>query len=443
MVLADRLDERPIRASQYRILALMVVLLMVEGLDLQLLGQVAPVILYEWHVPRGEFGLAMGAALVGLALGAGIGGPLGDRYGRKRVLMVCAAIFACGTAAAALAQNIPQLAAIRLISGLAFGAASPVSIALVAEWLPRRIQPTAVALMTVGTPLGGMVGSVLMIWLLPLLGWRGCFIACGLLTVVLTVLTYVFMPESPSYLAAKRRTGEALALLRRYVDADFAEADLVAVSAKLEDAPAKEGPLSPLYRRLTLGAWLLFFAAQFIAYSMITWGTVMLGMGGLPLVASLLGATAFNGCGIIATVVAGPIVQRFGSRTVVMVGSVLTLASLVALLSSFGAKAGDVSPWAVILYIGGIGTFISLTMVAGYALITMGYAERTRSTGIGVALMIGRMGGGIAALFGGLLLSVAGDQVYPLIGTLIALTFVAFAGGWIIDRHVAPRMRAS
>src|SRR5262245_2359112 len=145
MALVDRLDARPIGASQIFILALMVALLMVEGLDLQLLGLLAPVIVKEWGVTRAAFGPAMAAALIGLALGAGIGGTLGDRFGRKRVLMVSAVIFACGTAAAALTHNVAEMTLIRLVSGMGFGAASPVSIALVAEWLPRRFQPTAVA----------------------------------------------------------------------------------------------------------------------------------------------------------------------------------------------------------------------------------------------------------------------------------------------------------
>ncbi len=124
----------------------------------------------------------MAAALVGLSLGAGIGGPLGDRFGRKHVLMVSAVIFGFGTIAAAFTNDITQMTLVRLTSGMGFGAATPVSIALVAEWLPRRVQPAAIAFMSLGTPLGGMVGSALLIFVIPFLGWRGCFIACGLLT---------------------------------------------------------------------------------------------------------------------------------------------------------------------------------------------------------------------------------------------------------------------
>ena len=448
MALVDRLDQRPIGASQIGILALMVVLLMVEGLDLQLLGLLTPVILQEWGVERAAFGPAMAAALIGLALGAGIGGPLGDRFGRKRVLMVSAVIFALGTAAAALANSIPQMTVIRLISGMGFGAASPVSIALVAEWLPRRIQPTAVAIMTVGTPFGGMVGSAALIALIPVLGWRGCFVACGVLTMALTLLVFLFMPDSPAHLAAKGRVAEALKLARRYIDPALTEADLEPVAPQAAEAATvakAETPLSPTYRRLTLGSWLLFFSAQFIAYSVISWATTMLTMAHFPMEQALQGAFSFNLCAVGATLLAGPLIQWFGSKRIIIVASMLTLASLAALLSVLGDIQGPPSVadyWIVMASIAGVGVFISMVMAAGYALITMGYPEQARATGIGIALMIGRMGGVATALSGGVLLTLAGDAVYPLIVTLIALIFTAFAGGLIINRHIAARRQA-
>ncbi len=450
MALADRLDQRPIGATQIRILVLMQVLLMVEGLDLQLLGLLTPVILEDWGVERAAFGPAMAAALVGLSLGSGIGGPLGDRFGRKRVLMVSAVLFALGTAAAGLTNSVTEMTLVRFASGMGFGAATPVSIALVAEWLPRRIQPAAIAFMAVGTPFGGMVGSLALISLIPVLGWRGCFIACGALTLALTLLVYLFLPDSPAHLAARGRIGEALRLVRRHLDPTLTEADLapapIATPTASTPAGPKESAFDRKFLRLNLGGWLLFFSAQFIAYSIISWATTMLTMAHFPMEQALQGAFAFNVCAVSSTLIAGPLIYYFGSRRVVLTASTLTLISLLVLLSALmdaGGAPSASSYWIIILAIAGVGIFDSTCIAAGYAFITLGYPENVRATGIGVALMIGRMGGVLTGLFGGWLLSVAGDQSYPLIATLIALTFVTFAGGLVVNRHIAARTRTA
>jgi len=448
MALADRLDQRPLGATQIRIVLLMQLLLMVEGLDLQLLGLLAPVILEEWGMARAAFGPAMAAALVGLALGAGIGGPLGDRFGRKRVLMVSALIFALGTAAAGLTDNVVEMTLVRFASGMGFGAATPVSLALVTEWLPRRIQPTAIAFMAVGTPFGGMVGSLALISLIPVLGWRGCFIACGALTLFLALLVYLFLPDSPAHLAARGRIGEALRLVRRHLDPMLSEADLAPAAVPAGRAPAgpEQSAFDRTFWRLNLGGWLLFFAAQFIAYSLISWATTMLTMAHFPIEQALQGAFAFNVCAVTATLIAGPLISCFGSRRVLLTASVLTLLSLLVLLAALTDADGAPSAAAygiIILAIAGVGIFVSTCIAAGYAVITLGYPEAVRSTGIGVALMIGRMGGVLTGLFGGWLLSVAGDRSAPLIVTLIGLTGVIFAGALIVNRHIMARGRAA
>lgn len=449
MSIATRLDERPINGAQIRILVLMQLLLMIEGLDLQLLGLLTPVILKEWAVERAAFGPAMAAALIGLSLGAGMGGRLGDMFGRKRVLMVSALLFAFGTIAAAFTNSVIEMTAVRLLSGLGFGAATPVSIALVAEWLPRRAQPAAISFMAVGTPFGGMVGSVALIALIPLLGWRGCFIACGLLTMALVLMVFIGLPESPAHLAAKGRTDEALRLARRYIDSGLVEADIAPTeqTQAQDDARRKrEHVFERRFLRLNIGGWLLFFSAQFIAYSLISWTTTFLIMADFPMAEALQGTFAFNVCAVTATTIAGGLVFLFGSKRVIVVSSLLTLVSLLVLNMALASAGGAHSPalyWAIIVAIGGIGFFDSASIATGYALLTLGYPERIRSTGIGVGLMIGRSGGVLTGLIGGWLLSLAGNRSYPLTWTLIALSLVTLVAGIIVDRHIAKGASAA
>jgi AAHS family 4-hydroxybenzoate transporter-like MFS transporter len=443
MGLKARLDERPLSGAQIRIVVLMMVLLMFEGLDIQLLGLLAPVILKDWGIDRAAFGPAMAAALVGLSIGAGIGGRLGDAFGRKSVLMVSAAIFSLATAAAGFAGDVTQMTAIRFIGGLGFGAASPVTITLVAEWLPRRAQPIAISLMSVGVPLGGMVGSLLLIPLIALLGWRGCFIAFGGLTALLALIVYALLPESAAWLIARGQIARGLALLRRHVDSALGEADIKREADAVAPADARGKGAGAIFvhplRRLTVGSWLLFFSGQFIAYSLISWSTTFLTLAGFTMAEALQGNFAFNVCAVIATLGAGLLIGWFGSRRVLLFATLLSLVSLIALTGALLGAPGPATFWLVMIAIAGVGLFDSMAIATGYAVMTMGYPEKVRSTGLGITLMIGRSGGMVTGLIGGWLLSLSGDQAWPMLLLLVALSLVTLTAGFVIDRHIGVR----
>lgn len=441
--IAARLDERPISARQLCVLALVQLILMIDGLDIQLLGLVTPVVLEEWNVPRAHFGPALGASLFGLAIGAGVGGRLGDMFGRKRVLCAATVLFGIATVAAAFTHSVTEMTVIRFISGLGFGAATPSSITLVTEWLPRRAQAKAISFLTVGTPVGGLVGSLALQTLLPMLGWRGCFVLCGGLTLVVAMVVLAGLPESPAYLAGRGKTRRAADLLRQYAGVEMDErafAAPVADAGRADGAP-RDSIFARRYRRLNIGGWMLFFSAQFIAYAFINWMPTFLTMAKFPMQQALQASVSFNLLALIAAVITGFLVHRFGSRLVGLVAAALTGLSIIVLaLRLHGAAEApdEATYWLVMLAVASVGIFISIVIAMGYALLTLGYSEAIRSTGIGVGVMIGRVGGVIVGLGGGVLLSLAGDQTWPFFLILLALTGVILAGVLIANRHIPP-----
>jgi len=441
--IAARLDERPISARQCRVLALVQLILMIDGLDIQLLGLVTPVVLAEWSVPRAHFGPALGASLFGLAIGAGVGGRLGDIFGRKRVLCMATVLFGLATVTAAFTHSVTEMTVIRFISGLGFGAATPSSITLVTEWLPRRAQAKAISFLTVGTPVGGLIGSLALQTLLPMLGWRGCFILCGALTLVVALTVLVGLPESPAYLAGRGKTRRAADLLRRHAGVAMDERAFAAsaVDADRADAPPRDSMFARRYRRLNIGGWMLFFSAQFIAYAFINWMPTFLTMAKFPMRQALQASVSFNLLALIAAVITGFLVHRFGSRSVGLVAGVLTGICVIGLALRLhgAADAPDgATYWMVMLAVAGVGISISIVIAMAYALLTLGYSEAIRSTGIGVGVMIGRVGGVIVGLGGGVLLSLAGDRTWPFFLTLLGLTGAIFAGLLIVNRHIPP-----
>ena len=106
-------EQAPIGVRQWSVLALVLAALVVDGIDTQLLALVAPLIMAEWGIDKASFGPAMSAALFGMALGAGSGGWLGDRLGRKTVLVGATLLFGCATFAVGLAQSLWPLVGCR------------------------------------------------------------------------------------------------------------------------------------------------------------------------------------------------------------------------------------------------------------------------------------------------------------------------------------------
>src|SRR5690606_26785620 len=78
--------DRPIQPFQWLVIGAALIVLVIEGIDLQSLPIVTPLVLEEWGIDRAVFGPALAAALFGMAFGSSLGGWLGDRWGRLRAL---------------------------------------------------------------------------------------------------------------------------------------------------------------------------------------------------------------------------------------------------------------------------------------------------------------------------------------------------------------------
>jgi AAHS family 4-hydroxybenzoate transporter-like MFS transporter len=128
--------KRPLQPFQWLVIAAALIVLVIEGIDLQSLPLVTPLILEEWGIDRALFGPALAAALFGMAFGSSLGGWLGDRWGRLRALYLASVIFGASTIAAAWTNDVWSISIVRALGGLGFGAAYPNALALVNDWFP-------------------------------------------------------------------------------------------------------------------------------------------------------------------------------------------------------------------------------------------------------------------------------------------------------------------
>ena len=430
------------------LIVLVLFALIIDGVDIQLLSLVAPVILKEWAVSKAAFGPAMGAALIGMSIGAGLGGWTGDRYGRKSTLTTSIFLFGAATLGASLTHDVTTLAALRLVTGLGFGAAAPNGIALLSEWLPRRVQSRSISLMSAAIPVGGMIGAASAYGLLPIYGWRGCFVICGLSTLVVGVAIAIFLPESADLMLARGKRAHAEALLKRVLgrEAILAESRIVLPTAneKILSPAVGESMFAVSYRRINAGIWTLFIGINFVAYGIAAWTPVYLTMLGFTL-SEAIGVVFIHSLTAVSfAALTSLVIRRLGSRTPLLIccaASFLCIGLLAfTLAASHGAPSAP-TRLMVTITCAGIGGFNGAAIALTYALLAFVYPTSCRSRGIGVGIMMGRVGGASATLFGGALLSFHANSTLPFFTVCGALTLLSLIGVSIVDRHI-PADRA-
>jgi len=396
----EYIDRQPVGAFQIRLLLICAAVLFIDGFDTQAIGYVAPAVAQEWKLPRGALGPVFSAGLFGLMIGALVLGTLADRIGRKRIIVLSSAAFGVGTLLTMLVQDAAWLMALRFLTGLGLGGAMPNAVALASEFSPHRRRATMVMAMFAGFSIGAALGGLLAAALIPAFGWRSVFLVGGLAPLLLVPVILYALPESIRYLAlVGGRDGEVAKLLR-HVTPDMKLAGDVCFVVR---EPKLYGlPVAHLFaeRRgtVTLLLWVVFFMSLLDLYLLSNWlPTVLNDLGVSVSVAAAIGAMLQVG-GVVGTFTLGHFIDRFSFRA-------LTLTYLCASVAVAAIGFTSHSTSLVTIAIFAAGFFIVGGQIASNALTATYYPTAIRSTGVGWALGIGRVGSIIGPLIGGVMLA--------------------------------------
>jgi AAHS family 4-hydroxybenzoate transporter-like MFS transporter len=297
------LDRVRFRGLPAVVLVCSILTLALDGLDIQVIGFVAPALAADFRVERQALAPVLAASLIGMAIGGFAVGPVGDRLGRRTALLVSILIFGSSTLAGNTVSSLIGLAFWRLLTGIGLGGALPNITALMVEFSPPRWRSQAVAAAIVGVPIGGMIGAAVAASLVPSFGWRSMFVLGGLLPLAWAALLYYVLPESPRYLATrpdKRR--ELASLLNRIEGANRyagAEVFVLGSSIRMKGAARLSDLFSRSMRRDTLAAWAVFATNIFAVYAFFSWTPVVLTGLGFDLPTAVRGSLVFNLAGIL------------------------------------------------------------------------------------------------------------------------------------------------
>jgi MFS transporter, AAHS family, 4-hydroxybenzoate transporter len=360
---------------QWQVALLCALVAVCDGFDTQAIAFVAPAIARQWGIPAAEFGPIFAAGLVGLALGAFLFGNAADRFGRKAIILLCVALFGVSSLLTTRSESLTELSFWRALTGLGLGGVLPNLISLTNEAALPRLKNTLVMLMFCGFPLGATIGGLASAPLIETNGWQSVFILGGVLPLALLPVLALRLPSESEQAEFPQRT--------------------------FRTVPPK-GSIAELFRHgrgiPTLLIWTAFFCNLLVMYLLVNWLPSLLSLIGTSLSVATLSTAMLNLGGIAGALVLSRLLTRGDGLLVLSCASAAGALALVLIAKSGGSVAAMLTGAAL------AGTIIVGGQIAMNAVTASYYPAHIRSTGVGLALGVGRIGSIVGPLVGGLLL---------------------------------------
>jgi benzoate transport len=416
----------PMSRLQIAAVALSIALNAIDGLDVLAMSFAAPSISSEWRIAPTLLGVTISSGLAGMAVGSLLIAPAGDRYGRRPLVLLSLALMALGMLLTAGAQSVVWLCTWRLVTGLGIGGMIAALSAVSAEFANERRRDLCVALMTIGYPVGGLLGGFAAAQLVQFFGWRAIFVFGGTLTAAFLPLVWFFLPESLLHLR-RQRSPAAL----RKMNALLARMGHLPLSAPSAEAPAGVIPpgglrelLGPGYRRVTLLLVSAYFLHILTFYFYSGWLPKLMSDLGFSTPEAIRTSAIMSMGGVLGGIVLGWLTPLLGLKRLVvaaMIGTALAMAI-------FGNVHSLPALRAMALV---VGIFMFGGIVGLYASLARAFPARMRVTGTGLAIGLGRGGAVAGPIIGGVLLEMGlrMGSVLSVVGVcaLAAATALALA----------------
>ncbi|MGZ5453117.1 MAG: sugar porter family MFS transporter [Candidatus Aminicenantales bacterium] len=283
-------------------------------------------------------GWAVSVVLIGCMFGAGLAGPISDRIGRRRFMLVSAVLFFVSAVGCALPRTITAFVIFRFIGGLGIGSAAVLSPLYIAEVAPARVRGALVSVNQLAI-VTGILLAYFVNWMFAGVGpsnWRWMF-GLGAVPSIFFFLLLLRVPESPRWLVKNGREDEARTVLTR---ADTAEAAAVGIREIKDTLALEEGSFrelfSPAFRRPLLIAIVLAIFQQITGINAILYYAPRIFEGaGFARMSAIGQSTIVGLVNMLFTVVAIVLADRVGRRPLLLVATGGMGVSLVLLGAAF------------------------------------------------------------------------------------------------------------
>ena len=375
-----------------------------DGFDLSLVGISQPEISKFLDSTPAALGGAMSAGNIGALIGALVLGMLADRFGRKRMLLVSAFTFGIFTLSITFIQSVEQLVLLRFIAGLGLGGAVPNALAFGSEFAPSNKRATLATTMYAGVAIGATCAGLFSSYFLPRYGWQSLFLVGGLVACLIGFIALISLPEPLEFLI-KRGKDRDKVRIRQIVSkiapafASLKDVEFVSSETKLPGVPLKH-----LFKggrtASTLLLWMAFVLSYYLLWLILSWTPTLLKESGASTQESSLAFACVNMGAVVATVLIGVLMDKFGPFKILQIGFFLAFVGIFI----FGYFAS--SSFVVVAIVSAIMGFFVIGSNSGLmGLAAISYPADIRGTGLGWATGIGRSGSLLAPVVGGNMLT--------------------------------------
>jgi AAHS family 4-hydroxybenzoate transporter-like MFS transporter len=386
---SDVIDNAKVGSLQVSLFVLSAMCLILDGFDVQIVGYVAPAIFQEWQVPRSALGNVLAAGNFGVMVGSLVFTMVGDKLGRRPVLLGATLFFSVLTLVTSQVTTVTELTVVRFIAGIGLGSIIPNATALIGEYSPRRLRVAFMACISVGFTAGGAVAGFVSAWLIPAYGWRSVFYFGGITPLAIAVLMFFWLPESLQFLVVRRRSLDRVGRWLKQIDP---RVPIGPATEYVVDEESGGGvPAVQLFREgrgtTTILLWVINFMNIYNLYLLSGW---------LPTVMTQLGYSQQTGVWVGTTMQVGGTLGTFWLTWVIgRLGfiPVLTTCFIVACGCIAAIGQPGLAFWLLVILVFIVGTCVVGGQPMINSMAAVYYPTYVRSTGIGWGLGVGRAGG--------------------------------------------------
>jgi len=391
------LSRAPMTSMQILVVAITVLLNALDGFDVLAIAFAAPGIAAEWSIDRAALGFVLSMELVGMGLGSIVLGGVADKIGRRRTILGCLAIMAIGMFMATTVRGVADLSVWRVITGLGIGGMLASINAVAAEFSNLKRRHLSVSLMTIGYPIGAVVGGKIAAELLKTYDWRSVFYLGAGATAVCIPLVLFLVPESVHWLVRKQPKGALERVnhaLRRMGHAEVAELPVIHAD---EEKKSLDDIFGPQLRTTTIVVTAAYFFHIMTFYFLIKWvPKIVVDLGFEPSSAAEV-LVWTNVGGATGGAILGLLTLRYSVKWLT-VGAMLVSTVMVVM---FGRTPADLKQLSMICLLAGFCT--NGAIVGLYAIFAHAFPTHVRAFGTGFAIGVGRGGAALAPFLAGVL----------------------------------------
>ncbi|EHQ88869.1 MFS transporter [Desulfosporosinus youngiae] len=422
---SEVVDGLGVSKYTFKIYFLIGLALIFAGYNYMIVAYTMPQMAQEWALTKIQTGSLSSWSILGLLFGGLSAGVISDKIGRKKAFTIFVLVYSLLTFPVYYVQDFETFALLRVLGGIGFGGCIPIAITMMSESAPTKNRGYFSASIMAFYVLGWVVAGIVAIYIVPVYGWRVCYLVGGIPALYALVLITA-LPESTHWLLGKGREKEAIDLIKRMEIAAKGQASEWIPDTLIAPPPPKKvgvsALFSPEFRKATIALWVIYFMGSVVIYGINGWLPTLLVGKGYGLVKGYSFAVLQNVFGMVGSLVTGYVADKIGRRTNVIFGWIFTAVAI--LLLGFATNQ-----WQVVI----CGMLVGMAMNWGLSgtqpLLAEGYPTEFRNTGVSSAQAFGRVGGFMGPIVAGFVqqmgVGFTGLFIFFAIPAVIA-SFIAF-----------------